>query len=224
MAVDNNIKDRSNESAKRAKQLPEGVQYAIVKVLPNILNGCFWGFSDASDIQKHIEVIRQDRNIIARKLENACLIEVNPQYLVKAIQLIDPKALTVQDLDTMQKARIDATEEMRAFLIRRGKKNERFAGTIGIYCTNDTSNILFKGVNYPAFRVDFNTALQLLAQCNYGIKVNGQFLTAQQAQQTGQALWDSAKLSPTSTGIFIDIQYMGTPEQAKQLEAQMKAR
>lgn len=218
------VYEESQGGAKKANQLPVGVQYAIVQVLPNIMNGCFWSFTNMEDARKYMDVIKEDNNIVARKLGDACLIEVNPSYLTKAIQMMDPEALTVQDCINMRDSRIEATEEMRAFLIRRGKKPERFAGTIGIYCTNDTSNILYKGTNYPAFRVDFNTALQLLASCNYAIKLNGQFVSAQQAQQAGQALWDSAQLSPSYTGIFIDIQYMGTPEQAKALDIQMRNR
>lgn len=224
---DQEQRNRANESAKKAKSLSPSIQYAMVTVMPNIINGAFWGFVDMKSIQEHIEAIQHsDGNVVARKLGNACLLECNPNYLVKAISAVDSNALAQGDINKMQQARAEAQIAFEKFLISKGKTSEKtgkpFGGTVGIYCTNDVTSIVYKGTNYPAFRVDMITALSLLNKYGYKIRVSGQFVTAQQAQQSGQALWDSTVLAPTKTGIFIDIQCTYSAAQIKELEKQFK--
>lgn len=222
---DQELRNRANESAKRAKALSPSIQYAIVTVMPNIVNGAFWGFTDMKSIQEHIEAIKNSNgNLTVRKLGNACLIEANPNYLVKAIAVIDPNALTQKDLQTMSQKRAEAQIAFEKFLIAKGKSEHPFGGTIGIYCTNDVTTIAYKGVNYPAFRVDIVTALSLLSKYGYTIKVKGNFVSAQQASNAGQDLWDSTTLAPTKTGIFVDICGTLSAAQMKELEKQFKAK
>ena len=222
---DQELRNRANESAKRAKALSPSIQYAIVTVMPNIVNGAFWGFTDMKSIQEHIEAIKNSNgNLTVRKLGNACLIEANPNYLVKAIAVIDPNALTQKDLQTMSQKRAEAQIAFEKFLIAKGKSEYHFGGTIGIYCTNDVTTIAYKGVNYPAFRVDIVTALSLLSKYGYTIKVKDNFVSAQQASNAGQDLWDSTTLAPTKTGIFIDIYGTLSAAQMKELEKQFKAK
>lgn len=224
MAVNENINAKANESAKKAKQLPVGVQYAICQALPNIRNGAFWGFTDIRDIKEHIEVLREDKNITPRKLSSdKCLLEVNPAYLLKAVQLIDPNALTQQDMKVIQEAMASAKLDFEKFLIKMGKKGG-FGGTVGIYCVNDSTAINYKGVTYPAFRLSMGDVLNLISQYNYSIQVGSSFVSAAQAMNSGQALWDSVTLSPTKTGVFVNIKAMGSPEQYKEMEKQYKAK
>ena len=197
-------------------------------VLPNILNGAFWGFTDMKSIQEHIEAIKNSGgNLTARQLGNACLIEVNPNFMVNAVSAIDPNAVTQKDVQVMTQKRAEAQIAFEKFLIAKGKAIAKtgtaFAGTIGIYCTNDVTTINYKGVSYPAFRVDMQTALGLLHKYGYAIKVNGSLVSAQQAANSGQNLWSSTILAPTKTGLFIDIQSTYSAEQIKELEKQFKA-
>ena len=220
----NENRAKANESAKRAGQMPPSVQYAIIQVMPNILNGAFWGFTTLKEIEGHYDSIKSSGgNVVARKLSNACLIEVNPAYLIKAISMIDPEALTQKDLDTMQKMRAESLVSFERFLVRKAKEikdNKKFGGTIGIYCTNDVNTVTYKGTNYPAFRVEIASTLNLLKKWGYLVRVNGNFV---KPDQVGNAIWDSVVLAPTKTGLFIDIQSTLDLETVKQLEKQWKA-
>lgn len=227
MQNDKVVRDRANESAKRAKQFSPSVQYAITTALANIMNGAFWGFTDMKSIQSHVEAIKAEPNITARKLGNACLIEVQPGFLLNAVQAIDPNAITQGDLNNIQRSMAEALMSFEKFLISKGKliaKGTPFGGTVGIYCINDTESIVFKGTNYPAFRVTMGDALRLLAQYGYEISVGGNFIPAMQAVNAGNALWESANLSPTKTGIFINIRSTLSAEQIKAKEAEFKQR
>lgn len=225
---ENANRERANVAAGRAKQMSESVQYAIVTILPNIVNGAFWGFTDAVSVKNHIDAIKNSGgNLSARLLGNACLIEANPNYLVSAVAQIDPHAVTQADLTKMKTAMAEAEITFEKFLISKAKTKagqQPFGGTIGIYCINDVPTISYKGVNYPAFRVDMQKALGLLGRYGYKVNVSGSFVDVQTAAGSGQALWSSTILSPTKTGLFISIQSTLSNEQIKQLEAQFKAK
>lgn len=222
--MDDVIKARSEASAKRASQLPPSTQYAICQVVPNMLSGVFWAFTDMADIKEHFEALKSDQNITARKLQNACLIEVNPQYLMKAVMLVDPNLLVQQDLNNIQVSMASAKMDFEKFLIKGCKQASPFAGTVGIYCVNEVTTIVYKGVTYPAFRLSMGDALYLLDHYGYNVKVKGQLYPAMQAMKLGQNLWESTVLSPTKTGIFISIAATLNAEQVKPLEAEYKTR
>ncbi len=221
-AADATSRGRSKVSAQNAKQMPASVQYAIIRILPNIVNGCFWGFADMNDVQKHFAVLQQDNNIIARKLGNACILEVKQDYFLKAVQVIDPNAITNKDIQVMQQAIAEANIGFERFLISKGKQKNGFGGTIGIYCVNDCTSITYKGVSYPAFRLTMGDTLSYLNTYGYKVQVMGKFVDAMTAANAGQALWDSVQLSPTKTGVFVNIKSTYPPEQMKELEKLFK--
>lgn len=209
----------ARDSAKKAQQLPASTQFAIVTALPNITNGAFWGFTDVEKAREHSEALKSDKNIQARKLGNACLIEVNPDYLIKAVSMINKDLVTQKDIDNMLKGRADAEVAFEKFLIKKGEKGA-FEGLVGIYCTNDSTAITYKGTSYPAFRLSIQKVLELCNQWGYMIKVKGQYVTPAVAMQSGAALFESMILSPTNTGIFIEIKSTLAPQQIKQMSAQ----
>lgn len=217
---------RARDCARKAKEMSPSVQYAIVTVLRNISNGAFWGFTTMADIEKHFEVLRQEANIKARKLGNACLLEINPSFMVQSMQIIDPTSITNKDLDVIQQAMSDAEIAFEKFLINKGSKlgkmGEQFSGTIGIYCVNNTETINYKGTVFPAFRINMDTALKLLGAYGYEIQVGSRYLPPQQASSSGQLLWDSTKLAPTKTGVFIDVRCRLTPDEMKARAKQFK--
>ena len=225
MATEAEIRKRAEEAAKRTAQMPDGVKYAVVTVLANIRNGAFWGFTDMQDIKKHVDVIRQNApNIVARKLGNACIIEVLPQYMLSAVQAIDPQAISQQMYSDMLKKQAEAKVSFERFLIRSGRSIEKtgrpFMGTIGLYCTNDVSTMSYKGVQYPAFRVTLAEALGFLHRYGYSIKVGGSFVPAGAA---GSGVWDSMLLLPTKNGVLVDIRADGTADQYRNAEKQYRA-
>jgi hypothetical protein len=61
----------------------------------------------------------------------------------------------------------------------------------------------------------------LLDKYGYQVKV-GSFVSAKQAFGAGDALWSSLTLSPTKTGLFMDIKCTYSADQIKQLEQQFK--
>ena len=199
--------DKADICAEKAMNtLSEGAMYAIILVAKHLKNGAFWGFTTVSDAREHESAIKSDPSIRARLIgKKDCIIEVDPSYIVKNIMLVGSDIFTKEDIDKMQYNMGSATTEFVKFLLNKGIAQEGFGSTIGIYCVNNVSTIAYKGVSYPAFRLNMEKTLQLLSQYGYYIKVKGKFIPAYDALRCGSALWESTQLSPTKTGVFINI-------------------
>jgi hypothetical protein len=107
------------------------------------------------------------------------------------------------------------------FLIRAGKE-QNFENVIALYSINNTNIIQNKGISYPAFRLTITDVLKYLAVYGYLIKVNSQFVDPKTALLSGQALYDSMRVSTTKTGAFIEIKSTYSQAQIQELEALYK--
>lgn len=215
--VNNNDKAIARDCAEKVKSLPASVQFALVTALPNISNGASWGFTTIANAKEHTDVLKSDPNITARKLGNACLIEVNPDYLIKAVSIVNKDLITERDVQNMIKGRTEAEASFEKFLINKGKEGG-FEGLVGIYCVNDSTAMTYKSVSYPAFRLPIKSVLELCNIYGYNVKVNGQYITPADAMKSGMALFESMILSPTQTGVFIGLKATKRPEEIKAIK------
>lgn len=193
-----------NTYAKRAQELSPSTQYAIITVLKNITNGACWGFTSLEDVRQHADALKQDPNIKARKLGNACLIEVNPDYLISSVRQVDPNLVTQRDLDDMRKGLAEAAFDFEKFLINKGDKDEK-SYLVGIYCINDSTAITYNGTPYPAFRINVNSFLSICDKWGYGVCVGKEVVSPRALMTNLKPLFESLILSPTNTGIFARI-------------------
>lgn len=212
--------NKSVACGNKAQKLPESVQFAIITALPNIVNGAFWGFEEVKKCREYGEALKGDKNVILRKLYGgeAALVEVNPDYLLKAVSLVDGSLITKKDIEAMREGIADGCASFEKFLMRNADKN--FRSQVGIYCINDSTAITYKGIAYPAFRVDIRTALNLMNKWGYMIGVAGKMVTPQDAMHTGSKLFESMMLSPTNTGVFISVASTWNEAQVKQAKEQ----
>lgn len=212
--------DKALESADKAKKLPPSTQFAIVTALPNIINGASWGFTSIENAVEHTEAFKTDKNITARKLGNACLVEVNPTYLINAINMVDPSLIREKDLESMKSGSMKAIATFEKFLITKGAAKAGFTSYVGIYCINDTPSIVYKDVTYPSFRINVQTFLGLCRDWGYEIGlIDGTFISAAKAGALGAALFSNFILSPTNTGIFARVRSTYSPEDIKARKA-----
>lgn len=225
--MENNRRDdKATALAKKALEtMSPGALYAFTVVAKNLKTGVFWGFTDLNSIKEHVSEIKSDQNLKVRKVsEKDCIVEVQPDYVLKNIVTVASDAFSQQDLAKMQKNMGEAVVAFEKFLYNKGIAQEGFGSTIGIYCVNNVTSISYKGMAFPAFRLNMEMTLNLLAECGYLIKVGGQFVPATQAMQAGEALWRSTKFSPTKTGIFINVKSGYTKDQLKEVKKRLDAK
>lgn len=203
------VEQQINALAKYVStNFPEGAQFAIVTAGANSKHGCFWGFSDVRTLKNKIEAIRQEPDIQVRRLaDEACLIEIKPDRMLQILNAANPNLFTAKDIQDAKHMMEEANADFIKYMYTNGKKSaSAYNNTIGIYCTNDVTTIKYKGQSYPAFRVNLETALRHMDQYQYGLVLDNKVITARQAFNMGPALYEKLTLSPTKTGIFIQVQ------------------
>ena len=181
------------------------VNYLLSKVVSNSIKGCFWGFVNYKDIEGIKEELDNIDTIMIVKKGNICICEVDPNYLVTTINQLQSNTYTQEELNLIQQRAADAVVEFEKFLIEKGKDKENFTGTIGIYCTNMNPTMVYKSVNYPAFRLNMVKVLQLLQEYGYLVKVGSEYVDIETAIKDKKSLWGSVMVSPMLTGIFMNI-------------------
>lgn len=217
------VRVKADIAQSKAHMLNNSVRFAIAEILPNILNGCFWGFTNVETIKEHRKAIEAEDRLVARKIAgDAVLLEVEPKLLIESIQQIDKNAFTVEDARNVKEAQDVAKFEFERFLIIKGKKEEPYTGIVGIYCTNKVTCITLGKTQHRAFRLNMRQVLDMLSRYNYLINVKGTYMEPYEAAEHEEDLWESVKLSPSNTGLFINIKYNGTVEQAKELESKFR--
>lgn len=206
MMKDNKQLDaRAHAQAKRAQGLPESTQFAIMKTLSNIVNGACWGFANIDEVKEYYEDLCKDNNVIARKVKGGCLVEVSPEYLISAVRAVDSSLINAHDIEEMKKGMADGYATLEKFLADKVKKEPRYRGVIGIYCINNTPAIRHNGTQYPAFRVNLANTLRLLNEYGFKLKIDGKVITPAQASSNLTAVYGGLVLSPTQTGVFLEI-------------------
>lgn len=196
------------QMAKVLQKLPESTQFAICRCLPNLPYGANWGICETEDVKERLEFLRKDRNLFVLPVVNGCVLQVARGYLETACNSTLGDLVKQKDIVYMNEMAKKAEVALRKF-IESKKKKGGYSGMLGIYCTNITSNIRYKDVDYPAFRMDLQSALTVLQQYGCGVVIEGEL---QQPANVLSLITSNPKsvsksliMSPTKTGVFIKV-------------------
>lgn len=140
------------------KEYPEEVALGVVLVLPNLANGCSWGFvnSNNEEFERVIPSIQANSYTSYYKISGGYLFSMNMDYLLSILKKTAGGFIKVEDLQIAAKHRQDALVNLEKFM-KKGK-----SGKIGIFCLNDSPYITIDGVRHDAFCV---TLVDLLTMC-----------------------------------------------------------
>lgn len=196
------------------QQLPPEVQFAIVHCMANVAYGANWGLCRTEEVMNVLDEIKANNNLFALPVRGkGVVLQISDGYLETMVSSALNGIITQQDIMNMRKKQEKAIEDLKRYFDRLEKKKERGVQRIGIFCTNLTPNIRYNDVDYPAFRVNLTMLLQALAQYGYGVVLtNGKEKALVGAPQVSSYLSSQPELiskslvmSPTSTGVFIQI-------------------
>lgn len=218
-------KRKANEAAKRATKLPRGIQFAIEKIMPNIPNGCNWGFTTVRDYNPYADDISKEASIGAVKLdEEDVLISADVNYFFNTIMSITGEGtILTKDLKEMARLQNDAVASLVSLLANRGAEFTK-GGVICIYNINETNKTIIDGrggqkLTIPSFKVGIQALLSACANWGYSIQVDGKWLTPTEASTYGTKIFKSTKVVDNRHGLMINIKYNGTVEQAKAMKS-----
>ena len=204
MVVQGNNSEESRAAIRFAEELqkyPIEVAVGVGIVIPNLVNGCSWGFvtDTNSEYVKILDNIKANPNMASYKIKNGYLLTINMDYLLSILSKVAGGYVTNKDLQIASEHRQKALQDLEKFMQKGG------SGKIGIYNLNDSPRITVKGVSYPAFCVTMNDLLSLCVRNGYGLKLGNAVRTPNQVSEHAVQVVEKLEIAPSGNAMFIEI-------------------
>ena len=187
------------------QKYPIEVGVGIGVIIPNLVNGCSWGFvgDDNKVFLNYIEAVNNNPNMACFKIKGGYLVTMNMDYLLSILSKIAGGYVTNKDLQIASKHRQKALVDLEKFMTKGGQ------GRIGIYNLNDSPRITVQGVSYPAFCVTMADLLAICVRNGYGLKLGNAVRTPGQVSKHVIQVVERLNIAPSGNALFIDIVKMG---------------
>lgn len=184
------------------RNFPPEVSVGVGVVLPNLVNGCSWGFVNDSnkDYVKYLEAIASNKSMSSFKIKGGYLYSIDMTYLLNVLHKVAGGLVTKEDLEIASEHRQEALAKLEKFM-KDGK-----SGKIGIYNLNDSPKITVKGVTYPAFCVTLNDLLVLSVKHGYYFKLGGRLRSPGDVRARALKVVENLELAPSRNALFIEIE------------------
>lgn len=191
--------------AEELNKYPVEVAVGVGVVIPNLVNGCSWGFvtDTNSEYARILDNIRANPNMASFNIRGGYLYSINMDYLLSILSKVAGGFVTNKDLQIASEHRQKALEDLEKFMKKGG------SGKIGIYNLNDSPRITVKGVSYPAFCVTLQDLLALCVRNGYGLKLGNQVRTPGSVSQHAVQVVEKLEIAPSGNALFIEIAKMG---------------
>lgn len=187
--------------ANEMQKYPQEVAVGVGIILPNLVNGCSWGFVNDTneDFKKCIDAICKNPNMACFKVKNGYLVTMGMDYLLgilnrSATGLVRPRDLQLAS-EHRQKALVDLDKFMKKGL----------QGKIGIYNLNDSPSITVKGTTYRAFCVTLNDLLTIAIRNGYKLKLGGSARNPGQVASHAIQVISRLEVAPSGNALFIEV-------------------
>lgn len=187
--------------ANELQKYPLEVAVGVGIIIPNLVNGCSWGFvNDSNDeYKKCLKAIQSNENMSSYKIKGGYLVNMNMDYLLSILSRIASGYVTPKDLQIASEHRRKALVDLEKFMRKGG------SGKIGIYNLNDSPRITVQGVSYPAFCVTMPDLLALCVRNGYGLRLGGNMRTPNQVASHIDQVIPRLQIAPSGNALFVEI-------------------
>jgi len=199
--VDRMLAAASMRFADELQKYPIEVAVGVGIVIPNLVNGCSWGFVNDSneEFKKCLNAIQSNPNMSAYRVKGGYLFNMDMSYLVSILTKVAGGFVTKRDLELAVQHRKQSLAYLEKFL----KKG--VGGKIGIYNLNDSPRITVQGVSYPAFCVTMPDLLAACVRSGYGLKLGGKVRTPGQVNSHILQVVEKLEIAPSGNALFIEV-------------------
>lgn len=187
--------------ANALQSYPAEVAVGVGIVIPNLVNGCSWGFVNDSnaEFKKCLNAIHSNPNMFAFKIKNGYLLNMNMDYLVSILSKVASGYVTDRDLQIAIRHRQKALSDLEKFFKKGG------SGKIGIFNLNDSPRITVKGVSYPAFCVTLPDLLAMCVRNGYGLKLGAKVRTPGEVSNKLLQVVERLEIAPSGNALFVEV-------------------
>lgn len=187
--------------ATELQKYPVEVAVGVGIVIPNLVNGCSWGFitDENSEFVKVLDNIKRNPNMSVFKIKGGYLLNINMDYLLSILSKVAGGYVTNEDLRIASEHRQKALLDLDKFMKKGG------SGKIGIYNLNDSPRITVKGISFPAFCVTMPDLLALCTRNGYGLKLGSSVRTPNVVAEHMVQVVEKLEIAPSKNALFIEI-------------------
>lgn len=192
------------DSLKFASMLqayPLEIQVGIGIILPNLINGCSWGFVNNTNDEflKCLPAINNNPNISAMKVRGGYLVNINMDYLLNILGKTAGGYITKSELEIASRHRQAALVDLEKYMAKGG------TGVIGIYNLNDSSRVVVDGKSYRAFCVTLPDLLAICVRNRYGLFLDGKVRTPGQVSRHIYQVVERLAVAPSNNALLVSI-------------------
>lgn len=180
---------------------PAEVGTVVNLVLPNLPNGCYWGFvrEDNIEFRQLIDDIRKSPSLSVTPIRGGFMVEIALQYLLDILAKTAGNVFGPQDIMYAQQNRQKHMVSLSKFM-ERGQ-----SGKIGIFNLNDVPRITVNGKTYPAYNVTITDLIGLCAKNGYNFVMNKKERTPAEVMKHLPEVMARLELAPSKNALFIEI-------------------
>lgn len=200
------------EFAQALQKYPVEVAVGVGLVIPNLVNGCSWGFiTDKNDeYNKIIKNIQENPNMASFKIKGGYLYSIKMDYLLNILGKVAGGYVTKKDLEIASQHRQDSLLKADKYLKKvKGTMRKGSTVKVGIYNLNDSPRITVAGETYSSFCITLADLLAFCVRQGYNIKVkdgdNTLILTPNQASNNMVKLVSTLEVAPSGNSLLIDL-------------------
>lgn len=188
--------------ATELQKYPVEVAVGVGVVLPNLVNGCSWGFVTGTNTEfvKVLDNIKRNPAMGYFKIKGGYLLNIDMGYLLNILSKIAGGYVTNEDLRIASEHRQKALADLEKFFKRGG------SGKIGIYNLNDSPRITVKGEGYPAFCVTMQDLLVMCIRNGYGLRLGNAVRQPKQVADHMIQVVEKLEIAPSGNALFIDVE------------------
>lgn len=206
--MDDRVNAAAEAFAQRMQKYPIEEQIAVGVISNNVLNGCSWGFvADNADIRQNKVAFENSKTcglqavtFDLHRQKFGYLVSMRLDYLLALLQRDAPGLIEIKDLERASKHHQEARVKMARLL-----SDKKFAGRIGVLCTNNSPTITDSGKTFPAFAVTFKEALQLCVTNGYGLMSGGKVYDPNQVYKKMDKVMEASIVAPSRNAMYMDI-------------------
>lgn len=187
--------------AKELEKYPEEIGISVGIILPNLINGCSWGFvkDDNRDFVRCLNKIAKNPELSCAKVKGGYLVIMNLNYLLDVLNKTAKGLVKNRDLELASKHRKEALSKLEKWM-QKGKE-----GKIGIYCLNDSPYITVDGVTYNAFCVTLVDLLSICVRNNYKLKLKGAPRSVDAVYKRINRVIGDLEVAPSGNALFVEV-------------------
>lgn len=186
-------------------KFPKEVVIAVGAIIPNLVNGCSWGFvtdaCDKNDYNGILKDLKSSQYVTVLKVKGGYIVSMALDVVLQVLRATAGDFLDAKDYEYAEKHRKESMMKLDKYLSKL-----KGSDMIGVFNLNDSTTITIKGERYNAFCVTYNELLMAAAKHGVKLYIQGAPRTAEQVTHVLEDVIRETPLAPSGNAMLVRLQ------------------